>query len=636
MALAATAALAATGTAAAYLDAKFHLSKDVANIREQRKIAALGARLAKQNKRSLWYFFEDQALLAQNQEKTCIWYRTSPAETAVAYSWPEVYRRACCWASFLLDEGIQPGELVGTYLMNSPEFMFNMLGLWGVGCAPAMINYNLGGDGLVHCLKVAGSKVLIVDEEEGCRERVEAVRERIETELGMRIIIVSSELKAAIFARTATRPDDSLRNTLSGTFPIFIFYTSGTTGFPKACPFHTQRSYGLGTPRLRSTGLKPGDCWYDCMPLYHGTGCTVAICCMMTGVTLAIGRKFSVRNFWPDVHDAKANAFVYVGETARYLLAAPETKLDKGHKLKAMYGNGMRPDVWAKFQQRFAIPTVNEFFNSTEGVFQLLNVAKGPFHEAHVGHHGAIARRNMHDVYVPVRIDHENAEQVWRDPATGFAQRNSHDEGGEILVRCQSEGDFVGYYNNPSATASRFERDVFRKGDLFYRTGDALRRDDDGRWFFLDRLGDTFRWKSENVSTAEVAEVLGHFPGIVEANVYGVEVPSHDGRAGCAALFIRPEARATFDWKGLLAHARKGLPKYAVPVFVRVVESQSLMHNNKQNKVPLRKEGVNPKLVREGDAGMGDAIMWARAGGDRYESFGEAEWEGLVGGRARL
>jgi acyl-CoA synthetase (AMP-forming)/AMP-acid ligase II len=406
--------------------------------------------------------------------------------------------------------------------------------------------------------------------------------------------------------------------------------------FPKACPFPVGRSYGLGLPRIRSMGLKPGvDTWYDCMPLYHGTGGTIAICCMITGVTLAIGRKFSVRNFWRDIHDSEANAFVYVGETARYLLAAPPSPLDKGHKVRAMYGNGLRPDVWTKFQERFDVGCVNEFFNSTEGMLSLLNICKGPFMVASVGHHGAYERRKFHEILVPVQIDHENGT-IWRDPRTGFAKRTSYDEGGEIIVACKSEKDFVGYWNNPEATNKRFERNVFRKGDLYYRTGDALRRDNDGRWFFLDRLGDTFRWKSENVSTAEVAEVLGRFPGVIEANVYGVEVPHHDGKAGCAAIYIEPTRKEGFDWEALLRHARKGLPKYAVPVFVRVMERPSLSHNQKQNKVPFKTEGVNLERIRSGEAGRNDGLFWVRPGGGSYEVFGKGEWEEIRGGRAKL
>ena len=296
----------------------------------------------------------------------------------------------------------------------------------------------------------------------------------------------------------------------------------------------------------------------------------------------------------------------------------------------------MRPDVWRKFRERFDIPCVNEFFNSTEGMLSLLNVCRGPFHDAHVGHHGGIQRYMYRNYIVPVQPNDENPDNLWRDPKTGFAQRKSYEEGGEIIIQCQVPQEFVGYWNNSDATNKRFEKDVFRKGDLWYKTGDALRRDADGRWYFLDRLGDTFRWKSENVSTAEVAEALGRFPKLDESNVYGVEVPNHDGRAGCAAIYIRPEEREKFDWRALLEHSRKGLPKYAVPVFLRVLQQQSPMHNNKQNKVPLRKEGVNPKKVAEGEAGKDDMLMWVPPGGDEYVPFKETDWNAVAAGKARL
>lgn len=301
------------------------------------------------------------------------------------------------------------------------------------------------------------------------------------------------------------------------------------------------------------------------------------------------------------MRDSNSTAFVYVGETARYLLANPPSENDKNHKAKVMFGNGMRPDVWHRFVERFGIETVAEFFNSTEGVFGIMNVSRGPFTATSVGHHGLISRASFRNTYIPVEIDHETND-IWRDPKTGFAKRRSYEEGGEVIVQIPSEKAFVGYYGNPEATEKKFERNVFKKGDLFYRTGDALRRTPDGRWFFMDRLGDTFRWKSENVSTAEVSEVLGNFPGVVEANVYGVEVPGHDGRAGCAAIYIDPAHRSTFDFNGLLQHCRAKLPKYAVPVFIRVLNAITTMHNNKQNKVPLRNDGCDlRKLIERTD-----------------------------------
>lgn len=419
----------------------------------------------------------------------------------------------------------------------------------------------------------------------------------------------------------------------------FADEVSGTTGLPKGASFPTARMYSSNARRFIFHGWRPEDRWYICMPMYHGTGGTSAMQCMMAGVSLAIGKGFSVRNFWRDVRDSEATVFAYVGETARYLLAAPASPLDKEHKIRCMWGNGLRSDVWLAFRERFGVPEVAEFFNSSEGVLSLFVWNRGDYSVDCVGHHGALIRFRMRNTLVPVAIDHETNEIV-RDPKTGFAKRNSYNEGGEILVQLSNESLFSGYWNNPEATSKKFERDVFTKGDLYFRSGDALRRTDDGRWFFMDRLGDTYRWKSENVSTAEVAEVIGKFPGVFEANVYGVEVPQHEGRAGCAALTIAPEQRKAFDWRGLAAYARKRLPKYAVPVFARVLTGEvggAASHTNKQDKNALRTEGVDPsKKGSKVAGGEGDDIYWINPKSDRYVHFEDEDWRNLVGGTAKL
>lgn len=248
----------------------------------------------------------------------------------------------------------------------------------------------------------------------------------------------------------------------------------------------------------------------------------------------------------------------------------------------------------------------------------------------------------LNDRYIPVAVSSED-NSIIRDPSTGFATRSPYTVGGEILVRVPStstaESGFAGYHGNRSATDKKFVRDVLEKGDLFYRSGDALRRDADGRWFFLDRLGDTFRWKSENVSTAEVADVMGRFDGIVEANVYGVLVPGHDGRAGCAAIFLdknvvdRKGGEVAF-FKELLGYLRLKLTRQAVPVFLRVVGTDQAgpqMHNNKQNKVPLREEGVDLGKVAKG-ANRADRMFYTAAGMDAYVPYRSEDWGRLMKG----
>ncbi|KAI5289693.1 hypothetical protein KEM54_003404 [Ascosphaera aggregata] len=350
---------------------------------------------------------------------------------------------------------------------------------------------------------------------------------------------------------------------------------------------------------------------------------------MLTGVGVAIGTKFSVSTFWKDCFDSKATMIVYVGETARYLLVAPPSDYDRAHRVRSAWGNGMRPDVWERFRKRFGISQIHD----TEGMLVLDNKSTGLYSAFCVGHHGALMRRRLRNVYVPVKIDPDTGD-IWRDPVSGFAKRTSYDEGGEILVAIPDEKAFSGYWKNAEATAKKLIYVVFRRGDIFYRSGDALRRDSDGHWYFLDRLGDTFRWKSENVSTAEVGAVLGNFPGVLESNVYGVCVPGYEGRAGCAALLLEPTPQNPFDFKAFAKHARKNLPKYAVPIFLRILsptESDS-MHtsNNKQNKVPLREEGIDrTKIGTKITPGHHHRLMWLPPNANTYVDFGQKAWDEL-------
>ncbi|MCJ1401650.1 hypothetical protein MMC11_004867 [Xylographa trunciseda] len=584
---------------------------------------------------SCFYLFEDNVALFP--EALAIWSRSGN------YTWSQVHDRTCQYASYFLSQGVESGQIVGLYMQNSPEFLFIWLALMAIGCAPAMINWNLSADPMLHCIKISKTKLLIVDEEQGCQDRVEAEKGRIEGELGVNSITLSEVLKAEIARLPVSRPVDAYRENVTARFPCALFYTSGTTGLPKAFAFGTARLYMNGAMWLSSIGgQKPGpngDRYYVCMPCYHGTGGITTMTCLMSGISVAVAKKFSTSQYWQDVYDSRATFLIYVGEAARYLLAAPVSPLEKQHQVRCMYGNGLRPDVWSKFQERFNVPEVCEFFNSTEGMFSLANHTRNSFKVNAVGHHGLILRYLFHQTYIPVEVDFETNEIV-RSPKTGFAKRKSYAEGGEILVKLENRDAFQGYWGSSESTAKKYAHDVFQKGDVYYRTGDALRRTDDGHWVFLDRLGDTYRWKSENVSTAEVAETLGKYPGIVEANVYGVLVPGHEGRAGCAALDLEALTKDAFDWKAFTKYVRTRLPRYTVPVFIRVVEGgvgSMSSHNSKQNKVPLRQEGIDPQLRgTKVDGGQRDQMYWLAPKAEEYVPFTEQDWETLVAGQARL
>lgn len=440
-----------------------------------------------------WYVFLET--VKKYPDMTCLWTRER------SYTYREVHEQACQYAHFFLSQGVKKGDLVGFYLQNRAEFVIAWIATWSIGCAPAAINYNLTGDALVHCLKISGAKLTLVDEDPTCRTRVEECRDTLTGELGMKLMDLDDSLKAHIRTFPTSLPPADLAKDMSGEFPAILLYTSGTTGMPKGCAFTTARIYTTLFVRRDMMGDKEGpdgDRWYSCMPLYHGTAAISLIACMTSGVSIALGPKFSVRNFWKDVRDSESTIFVYVGETARYLLAPPPSPEDKKHKVRCMYGNGLRPDVWEAFRTRFGVPEVGEFFNSTEGIFGLFNYNRGPFTAGSVGHHGLLMRGLLHNTFVPVVIDPETGDAL-RDPKTGFVVRASYEEGGEIIVNIPNEQAFQGYWRNDSATEKKFLRDVFKKGDIYYRSGDALRRQTDGRWYFLDRLGDTFRWKSENV-----------------------------------------------------------------------------------------------------------------------------------------
>jgi acyl-CoA synthetase (AMP-forming)/AMP-acid ligase II len=383
------------------------------------------------------------------------------------------------------------------------------------------------------------------------------------------------------------------------------------------------------------------------MPLYHSTAAILAFCTsLLAGTTLVIGHRFSARNFWKEVRESNATVIQYVGETLRYLLAVPREvdpvtgeDLDKKNNVRLAYGNGLRPDIWNRVKERFGIETVAEFYASTEGVSGHWNISSNDFTAGAIGRNGYLAELLLGRTMAVVEVDHES-EAPWRDQKTGFCRRVERGEPGELIYALDpaniSKG-FQGYYNNNKATEGKILRDVFAKGDAWFRTGDTVRWDREGRWYFSDRIGDTFRWKSENVSTAEVAEILGNHPDVLEANVYGVLLPHHDGRAGCAAIVLKDPVTGGVSvaepsekiLESLAIHVLSNLPRYAVPLFLRVTTQLQATGNNKQQKHVLRVEGVDPSRVP-----ATDRLYWLQ--GNKYVPFGQQDWGRLNAAQVRL
>ncbi|KAK1982087.1 AMP-binding enzyme [Colletotrichum cereale] len=624
MALVAAATLTGGVASSMYLDAKYHLSKDTKSLVLRRRVMKEIENQVKTGRASPYYTFEDS--VERHPYDEAIWTREGTV------SWKVTYDRSNQYAQLFLSHGVKPGDFVALFMQNSPDFVFAWMGLLAIGAAPSMINYNLTGKALLGVIEISTAKLVLVDGGPAIIEKYAS----IQTELGLKGIEVINigEERPQIYQRDPVRPRDELRKMVTPASALALFYTSGTTGLPKAVVFPTAATGGL---KLQTDlGWHPvyggQERCYVCMPYYHGTGGITLISQILSGSTVCMAPKFSVTNFWDDIRASHATWFVYVGETLRYLLAAPPSPRDKDHNIHAVFGNGCRPDVWRRFQERFGIDTICEFYNSTEGALGLRNLSRGDFFANAIGHHGLLMRIKYRNKIVPVEVDTETGH-IKRDPKTGLAIRVPYEVGGEILTEHPGERAFPGYFNNEDASNKKFVRDVLKKGDCFYRTGDSLRRDGDGKWFFLDRLGDTYRWKGENVSTAEVSEVLGSYPGVNEAVVYGIQLPGHDGKAGAAALDIASAQKTSFNYTDFLSYARARLPSYAVPIFIRLLNEGTASHNNKQNKTPLKKEGVEPGKVQGGDQ-----ILWIdkHGKGNTYVPFTQDDWNNLGIGRAKL
>lgn len=372
------------------------------------------------------------------------------------------------------------------------------------------------------------------------------------------------------------------------------------------------------------------------MPLYHGAAHGLCVApAIHAGSTVILSRKFSHKTFWPEVSASKATIIQYVGELCRYLVNAQPHPLEREHVVQMAWGNGMRPDIWEVFRERFNIPVINELYAATDGMGKSFNYNKGRFGANAIGKRGVIWSWWNGDAEVRVKID-VVSEEIYRDPVTGFAQKCKLGEPGEVLHRLDPEApnaSFQGYYKNPSAGQKRFIKDIFKKGDLYFRSGDMQRQDHDGCVYFVDRLGDTFRWKSENVSTNEVSDVMSQHNQIAECNVYGVSVPHSDGRAGCAAVVLTDGTTVdSLDRKGLADHLISTLPRYAVPIFVRILSSLEYTGTLKLVKGRYKKEGVNPDELEK----SGDVVFWLPIGAREYVKFERKDWEGLWSKNLRL
>ncbi|MGH3431297.1 MAG: long-chain-acyl-CoA synthetase [Thermocrispum sp.] len=520
------------------------------------------------------------------------------------------------YASVLSAHGVGEGGVVGILAANRPETLLVALATVKLGGIAGMLNYQQRGEVLNHSQQLLDSTVLVVG-----AESAEALATVPRGEVRGTVLDLpdgsgqpSPYPSLAELAGHAGAADPPQCAQVRASDKAFYIFTSGTTGLPKASTMSHLRwlksMTGIGGIGVR---LKPSDTLYCCLPLYHNNALTVSLSSVLAaGATLALGRSFSVSRFWDEVVQTRATAFVYIGELCRYLLNAPANPAERQHQVRVVVGNGLRPEIWQEFTQRFGIGRIAEFYGASECNLAFINALN--------------IDRTAGLTPLPFAV-------VAYDPAT---ERPARDEAGRLrkvktgevgllLTKITTRAPFDGY-TDPDATEKKVVRDAFKRGDAWFNTGDLVRKQGWNHVSFADRLGDTFRWKGENVATTEVEAALSEHHDAEQAVVYGVAVPGTDGKAGMGA--VKLAEGASFDGQAVARHLIERLPAYAVPLFVRLIDEVEQTSTFKSRKVDLRDEGYNTDKVAD--------PLYVLAGANGYVPFYEGYPADVAAGKVRF
>ena len=514
-----------------------------------------------------------------------------------SYSYQALNEWANQIAHYYLSLGAKKGDVIAVMIENRPELIATIVALAKIGVTIALVNTSQVGKILAHSINLVNPIAVIAGEE------VRAAIDEARTELKVAqdrfhwFADLETRKNAGIapqgYVNLAQQIDQfpkfnpSTTRTVTGKDGLFYIYTSGTTGLPKAVIFtHSRWTLAYGTYG-HILNLDKDDVMYVTLPLYHATGVVVCWCGVIAGsATLAVRRKYSTSAFWKDVQKFNASAIGYVGELCRYLIDAPATEQDRAHRVTKMIGNGMRPNIWGKFKERFGVQEVLELYASSEGNVGFSNIFN---FDNTVGFSPT--------PYAIVEFDKEKNELV-RDKK-GHCKKVKTGEVGLLIGKITSRSPFDGY-TDPEKNKSVILKDVFNKGDSYFNTGDLVRDIGFRHAQFVDRLGDTFRWKGENVSTTEVENIVCEYEKIAEAVVYGVEIPNTNGRAGMAAITLVDGAELNeTDLSAMVNVFKKCLPSYAIPVFLRIQAKVETTGTFKYQKNKLKELSLNPSKTSE-------------------------------------
>uniref|UniRef100_A0A8C4EJN3 long-chain-fatty-acid--CoA ligase n=1 Tax=Dicentrarchus labrax TaxID=13489 RepID=A0A8C4EJN3_DICLA len=568
-----------------------YLGEDCAYILRSIK---LGARLVRYNKVKPFYSILDCFLDAVKRHPNKVFVHFEGRE----YSYGEVDKQSNKVARALQAEArLKEGDAVALFLANEPSFMWTWLGLAKLGCPAALLNYNIRSKSLLHCFSCCGAKVIIAS-----AELQDAVEEVLPTlrEQGISVYLLSEACSIqgikTLSDKISQASDQPLSRDLRANVNIrstaLYIYTSGTTGLPKAAVVTHERVWAASFLQAAS-GVTSEDIFYINLPLYHSAGFLIGMAgAIDRGITIILRRKFSASQFWDDCRKYNVTVMQYIGETMRYLCNTPKKDNEKNHRVRIAIGNGVRTDIWTEFLNRFGDIKVRELYAATEGNIGFIN------YTSKIGVVGRVNFKKYNYFFFPytlIKFDVEKEEPVRN--SEGLCIEAARGETGLLVGRITQRSPFVGYAGNQQQTEKKRLRNVLQKGDLYFNTGDLLQIDHQNFVYFQDRVGDTFRWKGENVATSEVADVLTMANCILEANVYGVKVEGHEGRIGMAAVLLKEGE--DFDCSGTFKQVVNYLPAYARPRFIRIQSCLEMTGTFKMKKVRLVEEGFEPAHIQD-------------------------------------
>ncbi|NWY91194.1 S27A6 protein, partial [Loxia curvirostra] len=513
------------------------------------------------------------------------------------YTYQDVDRRSNRVAQAFLHYGnLKKGDTVALLMGNGPDFIHVWFGLAKLGFIVAFLNTNIRSRSLLHCINTCAAKALVIGEDcLGSLEK-EFILNLLENNVAVWLMSTSSP-----FQHVHTLPDkldkvtdnpvpSHLRAATDTRNTALHIFTSGSTGFPKAAIISHRRTLAASLA-FTQCGAVSQDIIYVTLPLYHISASLLGICgCIQLGATCVLKKKFSARQFWDDCRKYNVTMFLYIGELCRYLCNQPCKEEDRVHEVRIALGNGIRPSVWKEFLMRFGPVKIFEFYGSTEGSLGFLN---------YTNKIGAVGRAGIFSKFLHSfeLLKYDVCKQELIKDENGRGKKAPIGKPGLLVFQVTEDGLFSGYAGNKEASEKKLLRNVFVEGDVYLDTGDLLVMDEDGFLYFTDRVGDTFRWKGENVATLEVAETIGMMDFVQEVNVYGVSVKNYEGRTGMAAIVLK--RNHNFNGERLYKHVEDFLPSYAQPRFVRIMDVMQTTATFKHQKMHLANEGFNPEIISE-------------------------------------